>query len=106
MPMVWSRVDDDMDIFAIQNFSEITDRRRPLAIFGVLLGKFGCLILLHVAEGNDISVTRRILQIAATHSAATDQCDSGPVVQRGQRGSRLFGRFREFAFDKPEWHSG
>ncbi len=78
--MVGRAVDNDIDIFSLQDLSEIAERGRRLAILGVTAGHIVQCILLHVTQSDHIAKPRGSGQIPASLATTADQRQTRAVV--------------------------
>jgi hypothetical protein len=106
MPMVGRAVDDDIDIFAIEDFSEIRFGHGRRAVFGVARGNVLGVPFLHIANGDDVSEAGGSLEISRALAAAANQRDAWTIVCGGRFGIALIGGASQFAFHEPERQTG
>src|SRR6185295_602397 len=92
MPMIGRAVDDDIDVFALKNFAEVSRcERRRLTFRGKALRSARDYILLHIAKRHDIAEFRSGSQVAAALASAANQCNSRAIVGGSRSGARLLG---------------
>jgi len=104
--MVGRAVDDDIDIFSLQDLSKIAEGGGRLAILGVTAGHGVQRILLHVTKSDDIAKPGGSAKIPTSLAATADQRQARAVVGRGCWCGILLCRPREFALHKPQRQSG
>ena len=103
VPMIRRAMNDDMDVVPLHDFAEI----------GVFVGRLAVscepprraveMILVHIANGENVPIAAGIGGIAGPLAAATDQGDAGTGVRAGQAGrvGRRFRRQGGILLDRP-----
>ncbi len=92
--MVHGGTDHDIDVLAFHDLAEVVFVFCLRPIFGGLR-ELACI---DIAQSDDLTEARSILQVAATHAAATDESDSRLIVFEFRR--LRFGLSPAF-FEKP-----
>ena len=80
--MVGRRCDDYVNVVTFHHFAKVIKLRRCLAVFCKLRRGLIQMGLIDIADRQYLTKARRVAGVSATHSAATDQRDSGTVVWR------------------------
>lgn len=106
VPMIGRAVDDDVDVFAFEDFSEIGSGEWGVAVLGVAFGLAFHVGLLDVAEGDDVGEASSVLEVGSAHAAAADESDAGTVVGGARGSAGWFGGERELTLNVPKGQTG
>ena len=104
VPMVRRRLDDDVDVLALEHATEVRELGRDFLVLRELLCRPRRVDLVDVAHGDDVAEPAGALGVAAAHATAPDERHPGAIDGRGDRG-HLLGRL-ELPLHEPQRQSG
>ena len=99
MPVIGRRLNDHVDVLALEDAAEVGELFRRLAGGAERFRRAGRVRLVGVADRDDVAEPCGIFCVADAHSAATDEGYAGSVI--GRRRRRRLGRGGQLAFDEP-----
>src|SRR5262249_49762138 len=103
VPVIGRAGDDSMDVVALHELAKVLVLFGHLTILGKLLGGSFGMAVIHVADGDHVSVRGGTRAVAAALTATTNERDARPVVRTERLG---LGGMGFFEFEEPSWHSG
>ncbi len=99
MPVIGRRVDDDVHVLPLEHLAEVGELRGSLVRAGELFRRGRGVVLVDVADRDEVAEAHGALRVAAAHPAAADERDPRAIVG-AQRGWGLRGG-RQLLFDEP-----